>query len=183
MVFEVLNLHVIDERTGEPRISINFEDMRLNPYDQWTFIRTYMERPAEELPLDTFYAQAYPTDMSQSLFACADVVQISKDMNYSNAAHDVNSIGWLRACVVSYLDLVEASIYQSTVNPALHPEVQNKLTWDGKHNPYDIVPVTKERIAAFNNQNRKMNIKWYSGMAVNATWFIGSILYVMLVIA
>ncbi|AMN67813.1 hypothetical protein [Psychrobacter sp. P11G5] len=33
LVYEVLNLHVIDESTGEPSLSINFEDMQLNPYD------------------------------------------------------------------------------------------------------------------------------------------------------
>ena len=183
LVFEVLNLHVIDEETGEALHTINFEDMRLNPYDQWAFIRTYMERPADELPLDIEYAQECPTDMSTSLLACADIVQVSKDVYYSNANHDINLIGWSRACIVSYLDLAEGSIYQSSANPALHPEVQRRLMWDGKNNPYNVLPVTAERQAAFDNKNAKVKLKWYSGIAVNATWFIGSILYVMLVIA
>ncbi|WP_207804108.1 hypothetical protein, partial [Psychrobacter sp. JCM 18903] len=79
MVYEVLNLHIIDESTGEPSLSINCEGMQLNPYDQWAFIRTYMERPAEELPLDPRYAHACPTDISTSLLACADIAQEKKD--------------------------------------------------------------------------------------------------------
>ncbi|SLJ84300.1 DUF6708 domain-containing protein [Psychrobacter sp. DAB_AL43B] len=52
VVFEALNLHVTDPKTKEVVQSINLEDMQLSPYDQWSFIRTYMERPANELPLD-----------------------------------------------------------------------------------------------------------------------------------
>lgn len=183
LVYEVLNLHVIDESTGEPSLSINFEDMQLNPYDQWTFIRTYMERPADELPLDPRYAHACPTDISTSLFACADIAQEKKNKGLTGLRHEVTFMGWLRACTVSYLDLAEGNIYQSSANPALHPEVQRRLMWDGQNNPYNILPVTVERQAAFANQNQAVKLKWYSGIAVNATWFIGSILYVMLVIA
>lgn len=183
LVYEVLNLHVIDESTGEPSLSINFEDMQLNPYDQWTFIRTYMERPADELPLDPRYAHACPTDISTSLFACADIAQKKKNKGLTGLRHEVTFMGWLRACTVSYLDLAEGNIYQSSANPALHPEVQRRLMWDGQNNPYNILPVTPERQAAFNNQNQTVKLKWYSGIAINATWFIGSILYVMLVIA
>ena len=183
LVYEVLNLHVIDESTGEPSLSINFEDMQLNPYDQWTFIRTYMERPADELPLDPRYAHACPTDISTSLFACADIAQEKKNKGLTGLRHEVTFMGWLRACTVSYLDLAEGNIYQSSANPALHPEVQRRLMWDGQNNPYNILPVTAERQAAFANQNQAVKRKWYSGMAINATWFIGSILYVMLVIA
>ena len=181
--FESLNLHIVDKTTDELIHSIKFDDHRLNPYDQWTFIRTYMERPADELSLDIEYAQECPTDMSRSLLACADIVQVSKDVYYSNATHDINLMGWSRACIVSYLDLAEGNIYQSSANPALHPEVQRRLMWDGKDNLYNVLPVTAERQAAFDNKNSKVKLKWYSGIAVNATWFIGSILYVMLVIA
>ena len=180
---ESLNLHIIDKTTDELIHSIKFDDHRLNPYDQWAFIRIYMERPADELPLNIEYAQECPIDMSRSLFACADIVQVSKDVYYSNATHDINLMGWSRACIVSYLDLAEGNIYQSSANPALHPEVQRRLMWDGKNNPYNVLPVTAERQAAFDNKNTKVKLKWYSGIAVNATWFIGSILYVMLVIA
>ncbi|HCI75240.1 MULTISPECIES: hypothetical protein [unclassified Psychrobacter] len=183
LVYEVLNLHVIDESTREPSLSINFEDMQLNPYDQWAFIRTYMERPAEELPLDPRYAHACPTDISTLLFACADIAQEKKNKGLTGLRHEVTFMGWLRACTVSYLDLAEGNIYQSSANPALHPEVQRRLMWDGQNNPYNILPVTAERQAAFANQNQAVKRKWYSGMAINATWFIGSILYVMLVIA
>ncbi|WP_192992657.1 hypothetical protein [Psychrobacter sp. FME61] len=180
LVYEVLNLHVIDEATGEPSLSINFEDMQLNPYDQWTFIRIYMERPADELPLDPRYAHACPTDISTSLLACADIAQDKKGKGLTGLHHEVTVMGWLRACTVSYLDLAEGNIYQSSANPALHPEVQRRLMWDGKDNPYNVLPVTAERQAAFDNKNTKVKLKWYSGIAVNATWFIGSILYVML---
>ncbi|MGM8908695.1 hypothetical protein ACS8FB_01055 [Psychrobacter sp. 1U1] len=183
LVYEVLNLHVIDESTGETSLSINFEDMQLNPYDQWTFIRTYMERPADELPLDPRYAHACPTDISTSLLACTDIAQEKKNKGLTGLRHEVTIIGWLRACTVSYLDLAEGNIYQSSANPALHPEVQRRLMWDGQNNPYNILPVTPERQAAFNNENQTVKLKWYSGIAINATWFIGSILYVMLVIA
>lgn len=183
LVYEVLNLHVIDESTGEPSLSINFEDMQLSPYDQWTFIRTYMERPADELPLDPRYAHACPTDISTSLLACADIAQEKKNKSLTGLRHEVTVMGWLRACTVSFLDLAEGNIYQSSANPALHPEVQRRLMWDGKNNPYNILPVTPERQAAFVNENQTVKLKWYSGIAVNATWFIGSILYVMLVIA
>ena len=183
LVFEVLNLHVIDEETGEVLHAINFEDMRLNPYDQWTFIRTYMERPADELPLDPRYAHACPTDISTSLLACADIAQEKKDKGLTGLRHEVTVMGWLRACTVSYLDLAEGNIYQSSANPALHSEMQRRLMWDGKNNPYNVLPVTAARQAAFDNKNAKVKLKWYSGIGVNATWFIGSILYVMLVIA
>ena len=181
---ESLNLHIIDKITDEMVHSIKFDDMRLNPYDQWAFIRTYMERPAEELPLNTEYAQACPTDMSQSLFACADIAQTSKEFYDKNPTHEFRLADWIiRCCTISYLDLAEGNIYQSSANPALHPEVQRRLMWDGQNNPYNILPVTAERQAAFANQNQTVKRKWYSGIAVNATWFIGSILYVMLVIA
>ena len=183
VVFEALNLHVIDPKTSQTIQSINLEDMQLSPYDQWTFIRTYMERPADELPLDPRYAHACPTDISTSLLACADIAQEKKDKGLTGLRHEVTFMGWLRACTVSYLDLAEGNIYQSSANPALHPEVQRRLMWDGKNNPYNILPVTAERQAAFANQNKAVKRKWYSGMAINAAWFIGSILYVMLVIA
>lgn len=183
LVYEVLNLHVIDESTGDLIHSISFEDMRLNPYDQWSFIRTYMERSADELPLNLEFAQACPTDMSQSLFACADIAQASKDYYLKNPTHEFRLGDWARCCIISYLDLAEGNIYQSSANPALHPEVQRRLMWDGENNPYNILPITAERQAAFVNQNQAVKKKWYSGIAVNATWFIGSILYVMLVIA
>lgn len=183
LVYEVLNLHVIDKATREPSLSINCEDMQLNPYDQWTFIRTYMERPADDLPLDPRYAHACPTDISTSLLACADIAQEKKNKGLTGLRHEVTVMGWLRACTVSFLDLAEGNIYQSSANPALHPEVQRRLMWDGTNNPYNILPVTAERQAAFANQNQTVKRKWYSGIAVNATWFISSILYVMLVIA
>lgn len=183
VVFEALNLHVIDSKTNQTIQSINLEDMQLSPYDQWTFIRTYMERPADELPLDPIYAHACPTDVSTSLLACADIAQEKKNKGLTGLRHEVTVMGWLRACTVSYLDLAEGNIYQSSANPALHPEVQRRLMWDGINNPYNILPVTAERQAAFVNQNEAVKWKWYSGIAVNVTWFIGSILYVMLVIA
>ncbi len=183
LVYEVLNLHVIDESTGDLIHSISFEDMRLNPYDQWSFIRTYMERPADELPLNPEFAQACPTDMSQSLFACADIAQASKEYYLKNPTHEFRLGDWGRCCTISYLDLAEGNIYQSSANPALHPEIQRLLIWDGHNNPYNILPVTPERHAAFANQNQAVKRKWYSGIAINAAWFIGSILYVMLVIA
>lgn len=183
LVYEVLNLHVIDKTTREPSLSINCEDMQLNPYDQWTFIRTYMERPADDLPLDPRYAHACPTDISTSLLACADIAQEKKNKGLTGLRHEVTVMGWLRACTVSFLDLAEGNIYQSSANPALHPEVKRRLMWDGENNPYNILPVTAERQAAFNKQNQTVKLKWYSGIAINATWFIGSILYVMLVIA
>ncbi|CAN6961030.1 DUF6708 domain-containing protein [Psychrobacter okhotskensis] len=183
VVFEALNLHAIDPKTNQTIQSINLEDMQLSPYDQWAFIRTYMERPGDELPLDPRYAHACPTDVSTSLFACADIAQEKKNKDLTGLRHEVTVMGWLRACTVSYLDLAEGNIYQSSANPALHPEVQRRLMWNGQHNPYNILPVTAERQAAFANQNQAVKRKWYSGMAINATWFIGSILYVMLVIA
>ena len=183
VVFEALNLHAIDPKTNQTIQSINLEDMQLSPYDQWIFIRTYMERPGDELPLDPRYAHACPTDVSTSLLACADIAQEKKNKDLTGLRHEVTVMGWLRACTVSYLDLAEGNIYQSSANPALHPEVQRRLMWDGQNNPYNILPVTAERQAAFAKQNQAVKLKWYSGMAINATWFIGSILYVMLVIA
>ena len=180
---ESLNLHILDKQTEELLHSIKFDDMRLNPYDQWAFIRTYMERPADELPLKPEFAQACPTDMSQSLFACADIAQASKDYYLKNPTHEFRLGDWARCCIISYSDLAEGNIYQSSANPALHPEVQRRFMWDGEKNPYNILPVTAERQTAFANQNQKVKQKWYSGIAINATWFIGSILYVMLVIA
>lgn len=103
--------------------SISFEEMRLNPYDQWAFIRTYMERPAEDLPLNTQYAQACPTDMSQSLVACADIAQTSKEFYDKNPTHEFRLADWIIRC----LDLAEGNIYQSSANPTLHPEVQRRL--------------------------------------------------------
>ena len=183
VVFEALNLHAIDPKTNQIIQSINLEDMQLSPYDQWIFIRTYMERPTDELPLDPRYAHACPTDISTSLLACADIAQEKKDKGLTGLRHEVTFMGWLRACTVSYLDLAEGNIYQSSANPSLHAGVQRRLMWDGTNNPYNILPVTPERQVAFANQNQAVKRKWYSGMTINETWFIGLILYVMLVIA
>ncbi|WP_227429317.1 hypothetical protein [Psychrobacter sp. I-STPA6b] len=157
--------------------------MELNPHDQWTFIRTYMERPADELPLDPRYAHPCPTDISQSLFACADLVQEKRDKGLTGVRHEFSLLSWLRICFISYLDLAEGNIYQSSKNPALHPDIKNKLQWNGENNPYNIIPVTAERQLAFANQNQSVKNRWYTGIAINLIWFIGSILYVMLVIA
>lgn len=90
--------------------------------------------------------------MSQSLVACADIAQTSKEFYDKNPTHEFRLADWIiRCCTISYLDLAEGNIYQSSANPALHPEVQRRLMWDGQNNPYNILPVTAERQAAFNN--------------------------------
>ena len=73
-VYTPLNLYVADPKTGDITHHLKLEDYRVNPRVQWAFIRTYMESPADELPIDNEICQAYPADSSGSLFACSDIV-------------------------------------------------------------------------------------------------------------
>lgn len=55
-------------------------------------------RPAEELPLNTQYAQTCPTDISQSLFACADIAQTSKEFYDKSPTHEFRLADWIIRC-------------------------------------------------------------------------------------
>ncbi|MEC7118442.1 MAG: hypothetical protein VXW65_00860 [Pseudomonadota bacterium] len=168
-------------------------DVFNDPEQQWNFIRTYMERPAEELPLDTKSpVQTWPTDMSGSLFACADAIYAR--LNLLNEHHQPSqnevwqdlSAWWVRvrSAVFTYLDLDQANNIRKTQRAINDPQVQALLELtrsqrpDPDHNPYPVRPMTEERRLAFLGQNPDVNRRWQIAIGVNASIVLGVILYV-----
>ncbi|MEC7118439.1 MAG: hypothetical protein VXW65_00845 [Pseudomonadota bacterium] len=168
-------------------------DVFNDPEQQWNFIRTYMERPAEELPLDAKSpVQTWPTDMSGSLFACADAIYARvqtldehhrpRDDGYGTGAN--RFILWLRSCTFTYLDLDQANNIRKTQRAINDPQVQALLEFtrsqrpDPDHNPYPVRPMTEERRLAFLGQNTAVNRRWQIAIGVNASIVLGIILYV-----
>lgn len=155
-----LNLYVADPVTGDITHHLKLEDYRVDPRVQWAFIRTYMESPAENLPIDNKICQAYPMDTSKSLFACSDIVFRKNGLlNNTHSGRDtaiVLTISSLYA--LGYL--FQGNHYQCVKRAILHPDVKKLLTWDGKDNPYPIQPITAEAGKAFQGKNWQVNIRW-----------------------
>ena len=166
-----LNLYVADPKTGDITHHLKLEDYRVDPRVQWAFIRTYMERPAEDLPIDNKICQAYPADTSKSLFACSDIVFRKNGMlNNIHSGRDtaiVLTISSLYA--LGYL--FQGNHYQCVKRAILHPDVKKLLTWDGKNNPYPIQPVTLEAEQAFQGKRWDVNTRWIVAILINISLF------------
>ncbi|WP_227430092.1 DUF6708 domain-containing protein [Psychrobacter sp. I-STPA6b] len=171
-----LNLYVADEETGNITHHMKLEDYNVNPHVQWAFIRTYMESPAEDMPIDPKICQAYPADTSGSLFACSDIkFRKSFDLNSKHQGDGIIAMMFLgSAFVLGYL--LQGNNYQCSKQAILHPEVKKLLTWDGKNNPYPIAPITPQAEKAFKGKNWQVNIRWIIAIVVNA-FFFGAFIY------
>ncbi len=166
-----LNLYVADPETGDITHHLKLEDYNVNPRVQWAFIRTYMESPSEELPIDSKLCQAYPTDTSKSLFACSDIIYRREgSINTKHSGETV--IGMLAIGSVYALgNLFHGSHYQCVKRAILHPDVQKLLTWDGQNNPYPIQPITPEAQKAFQGKNWQVNSRWIVAIVINVSLF------------
>ncbi|MGP5210121.1 DUF6708 domain-containing protein [Psychrobacter alimentarius] len=166
-----LNLYVADTETGDITHHLKLEDYNVNPRVQWAFIRTYMESPSEDLPIDSKICQAYPVDTSKSLFACSDIVFRKNGMlNNTHSGRDtaiVLTISSLYA--LGYL--FQGNHYQCVKRAILHPDVKKLLTWDGKDNPYPIQPITPEAEKAFQGKSWQVNTRWIVAILINISLF------------
>ena len=166
-----LNLYVADPETGDITHHLKLEDYRVNPRVQWAFIRTYMERPADELPIDSELCQAYPADTSKSLFACADIIYRKNGILPSDHSGGGQIMVFIIGSIIALGNLFQANHYQCTKRAILHPEVQKLLTWDGQDNPYPIQPITDEAKLAFDGRNWEVNIRWIVAIIINISLF------------
>ena len=166
-----LNLYVADPETGNITHHLKLEDYRVNPRVQWAFIRTYMESPADELPIDAQFCEAYPADTSKSLFACADIVFRKNGILPSNHSGGDQIMVFIIGSIIALGNLFQANHYQCTKRAILHPGVQKLLTWDGQDNPYSIQPITPEAQKAFQGKNWQVNIRWIVAIAINVGLF------------
>ena len=166
-----LNLYVADPVTGDITYHLKLEDYRVNPRVQWAFIRTYMESPADELPIDNELCQAYPADTSKSLFACSDI--IFQKYGILNTQH--SGAGGIVMLIISSIYalgyLLQGNNYQCTKQAILHPDISKLLTWGGKGNPYPIQPITPEAQKAFDGKNWQVNIRWIIAILINISLF------------
>ncbi|MBH0085455.1 hypothetical protein I6E84_04395 [Psychrobacter sp. SCQQ22] len=166
-----LNLYVADPETGDITHHLKLEDYRVNPRVQWAFIRTYMESPADELPIDAQFCEAYPADTSKSLFACADIVFRKNGILPSNHSGGDQIMVFIIGSIIALGNLFQANHYQCTKRAILHPEVIKLLTWDGQDNPYPIQPITDEAELAFEGRNWEVNVRWVCIILINAGLF------------
>ncbi|WP_201512075.1 hypothetical protein [Psychrobacter alimentarius] len=166
-----LNLYVADPVTGDITHHLKLEDYRVNPRVQWAFIRTYMESPAEDLPIDHKICQAYPMDTSQSLFACSDIIFRKNGLlNNTHSGRDTAIVLTISALyALGYL--FQGNHYQCVKRAILHPDVKKLLTWDGKDNPYPIQPITTEAQRAFQGKNWQVNTRWTVAILINISLF------------
>ncbi|WP_352258551.1 hypothetical protein [Psychrobacter sp. TB55-MNA-CIBAN-0194] len=170
-----LNLYVADPETGDITHHLKLEDYNVNPRVQWAFIRTYMESPADDLPIDNEICQAYPTDTSKSLFACADIVFRKNGILPSNHSGGDQIMVFIIGSIIALGNLFQANHYQCTKRAILHPDVQKLLTWDGQNNPYPIQPITDEAELAFEGRNWEVNVRWVCIILINAGLFVWAV--------
>ena len=166
-----LNLYVSDPNTGDITHHLKLEDYRVNPRVQWAFIRTYMESPADELPVDAQFCEAYPADTSKSLFACADIIYRKNGIIPSNHSGGGQIMIFIIGSIIALGNLFQANHYQCTKRAILHPDVSKLLTWDGQDNPYPIQPITDEAELAFEGSNWEVNVRWVCIILINASLF------------
>lgn len=170
-----LNLYVADPETGDITHHLKLEDYRVNPRVQWAFIRTYMERPADELPIDNEICQAYPADTSKSLFACADIIYRKNGILPSDHSGGGQIMVFIIGSIIALGNLFQANHYQCTKRAILHPDVQKLLTWDGQDNPYSIQPITDEAKLAFEGRNWEVNVRWVCIILINVGLFVWAV--------
>ena len=166
-----LNLYVADPETGDITHHLKLEDYRVNPRVQWAFIRTYMESPADDLPIDNEICQAYPADTSKSLFACADIIYRKNGILPSDHSGGGQIMVFIIGSIIALGNLFQANHYQCTKRAILHPDVQKLLTWGGQNNPYPIQPITDEAKLAFDGRNWEVNIRWIVAIIINISLF------------
>lgn len=170
-----LNLYVADPETGDITHHLKLEDYRVNPRVQWAFIRTYMERPADELPVDAKFCEAYPADTSKSLFACADIIYRKNGILPSDHSGGGQIMVFIIGSIIALGNLFQANHYQCTKRAILHPDVQKLLTWDGQSNPYSIQPITDEAKLAFEGRNWEVNVRWVCIILINVGLFVWAV--------
>ncbi|WP_350643343.1 hypothetical protein [Psychrobacter sp. HY3-MNA-CIBAN-0198] len=170
-----LNLYVADPETGDITHHLKLEDYRVNPRVQWAFIRTYMERPADELPIDSELCQAYPADTSKSLFACADIIYRKNGILPSDHSGGGQIMVFIIGSIIALGNLFQANHYQCTKRAILHPDVQKLLTWNGQNNPYPIQPITDEAKLAFDGKNWEVNVRWVCIILINVGLFVWAV--------
>ena len=170
-----LNLYVADPETGDITHHMKLEDYRVNPRVQWAFIRTYMERPADELPIDNEICQAYPADTSKSLFACADIIYRKNGILPSDHSCGGQIMVFIIGSIIALGNLFQANHYQCTKRAILHLDVQKLLTWDGQSNPYSIQPITDEAKLAFEGRNWEVNVRWVCIILINVGLFVWAV--------
>ena len=170
-----LNLYVADPETGDITHHLKLEDYRVNPRVQWAFIRTYMESPADELPIDNELCQAYPADTSKSLFACADIIYRKNGILPSDHSGGGQIMVFIIGSIIALGNLFQANHYQCTKRAILHPDVQKLLTLDGQNNPYLIQPITDEAKLAFEGRNWEVNVRWVCIILINIGLFVWAV--------
>ena len=170
-----LNLYVADPETGDITHHLKLEDYRVNPRVQWAFIRTYMESPANDLPIDSQFCEAYPVDTSKSLFACADIIYRKSGILPSNHSGGGQIMVFIIGSIIALGNLFQANHYQCTKRAILHPDVQKLLTWDGQDNPYPIQPITDEAKLAFEGRNWEVNVRWVCIILINVGLFVWAV--------
>ena len=170
-----LNLYVADPETGDITHHLKLEDYRVNPRVQWAFIRTYMESPADELPIDNEICQAYPADTSKSLFACADIIYRKNGILPSDHSGGGQIMVFIIGSIIALGNLFQANHYQCTKRAILHPDVQKLLTWGGQNNPYPIHPITDEAKLAFEGRNWEVNVRWVCIILINIGLFVWAV--------
>ncbi|MBF0658445.1 hypothetical protein IPZ60_06805 [Psychrobacter sp. NG25] len=170
-----LNLYVADPETGDITHHLKLEDYNVNPRVQWAFIRTYMESPADDLPVDAQFCEAYPADTSGSLFACADIVFRKNGILPSNHSGGDQIMVFIIGSIIALGNLFQANHYQCTKRAILHPDVQKLLTWDGQNNPYPIQSITDEAELAFEGSNWEVNVRWVCIILINVGLFVWAV--------
>ncbi|WP_201512426.1 DUF6708 domain-containing protein [Psychrobacter alimentarius] len=171
-----LNLYVADPETGDITHHLKLEDYRVNPRVQWAFIRTYMESPADDLPIDNEICQAYPVDTSGSLFACADIIYRKNGILPSDHSGGGQIMVFIIGSIIALGNLFQANHYQCTKRAILHPEVKKLLTWDGQDNPYPIQTITDESKLAFEGGNWEVNVRWVGIILINVGLFVWAVM-------
>ncbi|ERL54915.1 hypothetical protein [Psychrobacter aquaticus] len=171
-----LNLYVADPETGDITHHLKLEDYRVNPRVQWAFIRTYMESPADDLPIDNEICQAYPVDTSGSLFACADIIYRKNGILSSDHSGGGQIMVFIIGSIIALGNLFQANHYQCTKRAILHPDVQKLLTWDGQNTPYPIQPITDESKLAFEGGNWEVNVRWVCIILINVGFFVWAVM-------
>ena len=170
-----LNLYVADPETGDITHHLKLEDYRVNPRVQWAFIRTYMEGPADDLPIDAQFCEAYPADTSGSLFACADIVFRKNGILPSDHSGGGQIMVFIIGSIIALGNLFQANHYQCTKRAILHPDVQKLLTWNGQNNPYPIQLITDEAKLAFDGRNWEVNVRWVCIILINMGLFLWAV--------
>ena len=170
-----LNLYVADAVTGDITHHLKLEDYRVNSRVQWAFIRTYMESPVDELPVDAKFCEAYPADTSKSLFACADIIYRKNGILPSDHSGGGQIMVFIIGSIIALGNLFQANHYQCTKRAILHLDVQKLLTWDGQSNPYSIQPITDEAKLAFEGRNWEVNVRWVCIILINVGLFVWAV--------